>query len=131
MLTSTFSAKKKTLISASTVSRYRFGLMEGGEDMGERVSSSLSWCFEPSQPRRITSGLKVNFSPSVSYFPNKSHVNHHFPIASFKYFTQKLQKLSAKALHANFTTTHISAQQKTTLRSNCPKDSDHEGLPGS
>ena len=29
--------------------------------------SLVSWCFEPSQPQRITSGLKTNFSLSPSY----------------------------------------------------------------
>ena len=27
----------------------------------------VSWCFEPSQPQRITSGLKTNFNLSPSY----------------------------------------------------------------
>ena len=31
----------------------------------------VSWCFEPSQPRRITSGLKTNFSLSPCYSLNK------------------------------------------------------------
>ena len=30
----------------------------------------LSWCFEPSQPQRIISGLKTNFSLSPSYCPH-------------------------------------------------------------
>ena len=32
---------------------------------------ALSWCFEPSQPQRITSGLETNFSLSPSYSLNK------------------------------------------------------------
>ena len=34
------------------------------------VSWLVSWCFEPSQPQRITSGLKTNFSlsPSLSHY---------------------------------------------------------------
>ena len=31
----------------------------------------VSWCFEPSQTQRITSGLKTNFSLSPSYSVNK------------------------------------------------------------
>ena len=31
-----------------------------------RVSSIVSWCFEPSQPQRITSGLNTNFTVSPS-----------------------------------------------------------------
>ena len=27
----------------------------------------VSWCFEPSQPQRIISGLEINFSPSPTY----------------------------------------------------------------
>ena len=33
----------------------------------EQVSSLFSWCFEPSQPHRITSGLNTNFNLSQSY----------------------------------------------------------------
>ena len=31
----------------------------------------VSWCFKPSQPQRITSGLKTNFGLSPSYSWNK------------------------------------------------------------
>ena len=31
----------------------------------------VSWCFQPSQPQRITSGLKTNFTLSPSYSLNK------------------------------------------------------------
>ena len=31
----------------------------------------VGWCFEPSQPQRITSGSKTNFSLSPSYSLNK------------------------------------------------------------
>ena len=27
-------------------------------ELGKRVSELVSWCFQPSQPQRITSGLK-------------------------------------------------------------------------
>ena len=33
----------------------------------QSVSQLVSWCFEPSQPQRITSGLDTNFTPSPSY----------------------------------------------------------------
>ena len=36
-----------------------------------------SWCFEPSQPQRIISGLKTNFNLSPSYSAQKSS-NHKF-----------------------------------------------------
>ena len=36
-------------------------------------SQSVSWCFEPSQPQRITSGLNTNFNLSPSYSFHKSH----------------------------------------------------------
>ena len=32
----------------------------------------VSWCFEPSQPQRITSGLNTNFTPSPNYSFHKS-----------------------------------------------------------
>ena len=35
----------------------------------------VSWCFEPSQPQRITSGPKTNFSLSPSYFLNKGGIS--------------------------------------------------------
>ena len=35
----------------------------------------VTWCFEPSQPRRITSGLKTNVTLSPSYSFHKS--SHH------------------------------------------------------
>ena len=44
----------------------------GGDPGIPRVSLLVSWCFEPSQPQRITSGLKTNFSSSPSYSLNKS-----------------------------------------------------------
>ena len=36
------------------------------------VSLLVSWCFEPSQPHRITSGLNTNFTLSPSYSIYKS-----------------------------------------------------------
>ena len=33
----------------------------------QSVSQLVSWCFEPSQPQRITSGLNTNVTPSPSY----------------------------------------------------------------
>ena len=39
----------------------------------------VGWCFEPSQPLRIISGLKTNFNPSFNYSTHKSlKVNHNF-----------------------------------------------------
>ena len=33
---------------------------------GHSTNSQLvTWCFEPSQPQKITSGLKMNFNPSL------------------------------------------------------------------
>ena len=37
-----------------------------------RVSKSVSWCFEPSQPQRTASGLKTNFNLTPSYSFHKS-----------------------------------------------------------
>ena len=43
------------------------------------TSQPLSWCFEPSEPLRIRSGLKTNFSPSLVYSRHTSlNVNHNF-----------------------------------------------------
>ena len=54
-----------------------------GDNFGRRLSGGyllngwtfckqlVSWCFEPSQPQRIISGLKTNFSLSPSYSLNK------------------------------------------------------------
>ena len=39
--------------------------------LGDLNDNNSSWCFEPSQPQRITSGLKTNFSLSSSYSLNK------------------------------------------------------------
>ena len=39
---------------------------------GFKVSQLVSWCFEPSQPQRITSGLNTNFTLSLSYLFHKS-----------------------------------------------------------
>ena len=36
------------------------------------VAQLVSWCFEPSQPQRITSGLNTNFTISPSYSIHKS-----------------------------------------------------------
>ena len=42
-----------------------------------KFDSLVSWYFEPSQPQRITSGLKANFNLSPSYSAHKSS-NHKF-----------------------------------------------------
>ena len=36
------------------------------------VENLVRWCFEPSQPQRITSGLNTNFTPFPSYSFHKS-----------------------------------------------------------
>ena len=38
----------------------------------DKVSELVCWCFEPSQPQRITSGLNTNFSLSPAYSFHKS-----------------------------------------------------------
>ena len=40
--------------------------------LGCKVSYLVIWCFKPSQPQRIISGLKINFSLSPSYSFHKS-----------------------------------------------------------
>ena len=46
----------------------------------------LSWCFEPSQPQRITSGLKTNFtlSPSYSFHKSSYHKSCFFSLFIFR-----------------------------------------------
>ena len=68
--------------------------------MSERTTNQLvTWCFEPSQPQRITSGLKTTFSLSPSYSLNKlSNVSHKickqlFKNASHKHFLNTLHIL--------------------------------------
>ena len=41
------------------------------------VNQLVSWCFKPSQPQRITSGLNTNFTITQSYFTS------HHPSTSF------------------------------------------------
>ena len=38
----------------------------------EKYRYLISWCFEPSQPHRITSGLETNVSTSPTYSAQKS-----------------------------------------------------------
>ena len=55
-------------------------------------SKLVSWCFEPSQPQRIISGLKTNFDLSPSYSIHESLSNESLfltPQLSFKYNTRK------------------------------------------
>ena len=44
-------------------------------DLVQVYCQFVSWCFEPSQPQRITSGLNINFTQSPSYSFHKS--SHH------------------------------------------------------
>ena len=39
----------------------------------ERGGERVSWCFEPSQPQRITSGLKTNLGLSPSYLAERTN----------------------------------------------------------
>ena len=50
-------------------------VQSGATQRGEWVSKSVSWCFEPSQPQRITSGLNTNFtlSPGHSFHQSSYH----------------------------------------------------------
>ena len=44
-----------------------------GQQRGwESVCKLIRWCFEPSRPQKITSGLKTNFGLSPSYWFHKS-----------------------------------------------------------
>ena len=45
------------------------GFSEREREGGGRVS----WCFEPSQPQRITSGLKTNLGLSPSYLAERTN----------------------------------------------------------
>ena len=44
---------------------------DGGDETGEGGGVD-KWCFEPSQPQRIISGLETNISPSPTYSAQKS-----------------------------------------------------------
>ena len=41
-------------------------------EIAKKVNQSVCWCFEPSQPQTITSGLNTNFMLSPSYLFHKS-----------------------------------------------------------
>ena len=51
----------------------------------EAETQLVSWCFEPSQPRRITSGLNTNFtlSPSHSFYKSLYHKSCFFSLFIF------------------------------------------------
>ena len=61
-----------------------------------RLHELVSWCFEPGQPQRVTSGLKTDFRLYSSYSLNKLYNVRH----------KKLNK-SFKRLHTNITLTHF------------------------
>ena len=66
------------------------------------TSYFVSWCFEPSQPQRITSGLNTDFSPSPSYSVHKSLYHKSF------FFQTTAQILSTILEHkTRKTITHI------------------------
>ena len=46
---------------------------ESKQSMKENIIQLVSWCFEPCQPQRITSGLNTNFSLS----PSSHFTSHH------------------------------------------------------
>ena len=47
----------------------------------------VSWCFEPSQPLRIISGLKEDFNPSLRYSAYESmNAYHNFSTTQLKIF---------------------------------------------
>ena len=49
---------------------------------GLKVSLLVSWCFEPSQPLGVTLGLNTNPNLSVSYSAHKSfNINHNISTA--------------------------------------------------
>ena len=50
-----------------------------------RVSYLVTWCFEPSQPQRITSGLNKNFILSPSYSLHKSLHNKSYVSLAYLY----------------------------------------------
>ena len=56
---------------------------EGGEGRRrERICLFVSWCLEPSQTLRVTSGLNTNSNLSLSYSAHKSFdINHNISIA--------------------------------------------------
>ena len=54
------------------------GTLKGEEDL---VSKLVSWCFEPSQAPRITSGLNTNFTLSPCYSFHKSSYHKLFFLA--------------------------------------------------
>ena len=52
----------------------------------------VSWCFEPSQPQRITSGLNTNFTLSPSYSFHKSSYHRLFLFLTY-YVPRALNKV--------------------------------------
>ena len=61
----------------------------------------VSWCFEPSQPQRITSGLNTNFTLSPSYSFHKS--SHHLffePIYTPRAISTGTRILHSDPLHS-------------------------------
>ena len=54
----------------------------------------VSWCFEPSQPLGVTSGLNTKFGLSLSYSAHKSpDIDHNIPTAQlFQSYTHKHTK---------------------------------------
>ena len=64
------------------------------------ISQLVNWCYEPSQPLGVTSGLNTNSNLSLSYSAHKSfNINHNI-------FTAQLFKAYARAHTRTLTHTH-------------------------
>ena len=64
------------------------------------VSCLVSWCLEPSQPQRITLGLKTNFNLSPNYSFHKSlYRKSLFPKPQLKFYPQFRNVNQEKQLH--------------------------------
>ena len=53
--------KKRKIFTAAGLKQPKISSDEGSALRTNIVSSLASWCFKPSQPQRITSGLKETF----------------------------------------------------------------------
>ena len=78
---------------------------EGGGEQAKRGRKLVSWCFEPSPPQRVMSGLEINFSPST--YSTKKLWSHKI--------LQNTQDLSWHKYNTNKTTTFWKKQSKSPL----------------
>ena len=68
--------------------------------VSQLLSQLVSWCFEPSQPRGITSGLNTNFNLSPSYSFHKSLYHKSFLLKpQLKFYPQFRNAKPAKQKH--------------------------------